>query len=171
MQRLARLKTHRHRRLLLGLAAGLFLLALLVVGLWPTGSPAAAPQSGEAGLGLRQDGPDGALDWPALALDVSLKLLLVLGLLYLVLLALRRYGLGVSGQRRRGEVEVLDATTLAPNRGLYLVRVRERTLLLGVTQTQISTLADLGVDPDSVSRSEPAVSAPGGQPRFEDFLR
>lgn len=166
----ARALASRYRRQLLSLLVGLLVVGGLAASLWPA-EPPTPPPTAETGLGLRQSGPDSSLEWPGLALDVSLKLLLVLGLLYLVLLALRRYGLGVSGPRRRGEVEVLDSTTLAPNRGLYLVRVRERTLLLGVTQTQISTLADLGLDPEPDPESEAAASASTGRPRFEDFLR
>jgi flagellar protein FliO/FliZ len=79
------------------------------------------------------------LEWPALAVEMGVKLAIVLALAYGVLALLRRYTLGPQ-QGRVGQLQVLEQSTLAPNRAIYLVRAGDRQLLLGVTPTQITTL-------------------------------
>jgi flagellar biosynthetic protein FliO len=86
------------------------------------------------------------IDLPRTAVDVSLKLILVLGLVYGTLALLRRYGGGLSLSQRTGQIRVLESSTLASNRSIYLVRVAGRQILLGVTPSQITTLADWDAD-------------------------
>jgi len=73
-------------------------------------------------------------------------------LAYVALGAPRKYGLG---QRRAppSVLQVLESTTLAPNRSIYVVRVADRRLVLGVTTQQITTLAELE-DEEPVARGE-----------------
>jgi flagellar biosynthetic protein FliO len=78
-------------------------------------------------------------EWPGLAVDMAVKLAVVLALAYGLLALLRRYTLGPQ-QGRVGQLQVLEQSTLAPNRAIYLVRAGDRQLLLGVTPTQITTL-------------------------------
>ena len=79
---------------------------------------------------------------PGGALDLLLKLGAVLALAYVSLAAIRRYTAGASSQRGT-LLEVLDSTTLGPNRAVYVVRAGGRRLVLGVTQQQITSLDDL----------------------------
>jgi len=72
---------------------------------------------------------------------VTLKLLAVLVLAYGALVLLRRYSLGSGLGRRAGALEVLESVALGPNRAIYLIRVGDRRLVLGVTATQITPLA------------------------------
>ena len=91
-------------------------------------------------------------DGPGAALDLTLKLGAVLALAYVSMAALKRYTAGTVSQRG-SLLEVLDSTTLGPNRSVYVVRAGDKRLVLGVTQNQITALAEL--DPDA----EPAAPA------------
>jgi flagellar protein FliO/FliZ len=81
------------------------------------------------------------LDFPGAAIDVTLKLIAVLALAYLTLALVKRYSLGATLGKRSSAMQVIESTTLAPNRSIYLVNVEGRRLLLGVTASQITTLA------------------------------
>jgi flagellar protein FliO/FliZ len=101
---------------------------------------------------------------PGGALDLFLKLGAVLALAYVSLAALRRYTGGASSQRGT-LLEVLDSTSLGPNRAVYVVRAGGRRLVLGVTQQQITALGDLDGEPldDTASASAPgAAQVPAG---------
>ena len=107
-------------------------------------------------------------DGPGAALDITLKLAAVLALAYAALAALKRYTTGKASQRG-ALLEVLDTTTLAPNRSVYVVRAGSKRLVLGVTQTQITALAELpdvaqdvldGLDLDVPAPAESVASAP-----------
>lgn len=96
-------------------------------------------------------------DGPGAAVDIILKLGAVVALAYVALAALKRYT-GSATRRRGGLLEVLDSATLAPNRSVYVVRAGGKRLVLGVTQTQITALAEL---PDGATDLLDAVDAPG----------
>jgi len=119
------------KRLLLGLG-GLLVMAILF---WPGGDASADP-----------------FDGPAAAIDLLLKLGIVLALAYASLAVLKRYTVGAT--RPTAMLEVLDSTTLAPNRAVYVVRVGEKRLVLGVTTTQITALAEL--DPEATPEAPPS---------------
>jgi flagellar biosynthetic protein FliO len=98
------------------------------------------------------------LDFPAAAVDVTLKLVAVLALAYVTLALLKRYSLGPSLGKRSSTMQVIESTTLAPNRAVYLLNVEGRRLLLGVTASQITTLA--AWDGDGVAQPAPAPQPP-----------
>jgi flagellar protein FliO/FliZ len=83
---------------------------------------------------------------PGAALDLTLKLGAVLALVYVSLAALKRYT-GGTAKQRGALLDVLDSKTLAPNRSVYVIRAGDKQLVLGVTQHQITTLAELDADP------------------------
>jgi len=130
------------KRLLLGLG-GLLGLAILF---WPGSDSSADP-----------------FDGPAAAIDLLLKLGIVLALAYASLAVLKRYTVGAT--RSTSMLQVLDSTTLAPNRSVYVVRVGEKRLVLGVTTAQITTLAEL--EPEAAVAAQPA-DAPGPSPLADD---
>lgn len=117
------------KRLLLGIG-GLALVLFLLV---PLGGESSDP-----------------LDGPVGAIDLFVKLGIVVVLAYASLAMLKRYTVGAT--RSTSLLQVLDSTTLAPNRSVYVVRVGEKRLVLGVTQNQISTLAEL--EPEAPAASE-----------------
>lgn len=76
--------------------------------------------------------------------EFVLKLLVVIGLIYLALTGLRwlqknRQQVATGGTT----VRVLETTGLAPGRSLYLVVVGEKTLLIGATDHHLSVLTEL----------------------------
>ncbi|MFN8635367.1 MAG: flagellar biosynthetic protein FliO [Chloroflexota bacterium] len=91
-------------------------------------------------------------DGPGAAMDLVVKLGAVLALAYASMAALKRYTAG-SASQRGSLLEVLDSTTLGPNRSVYVVRAGGKRLVLGVTQQQITPLAEL--DPEDPSPGEP----------------
>lgn len=86
-------------------------------------------------------------DGPGAAVDITLKLLAVLALVYVALAALRKYSLGAGLGRSARAVQVVECTNLAANRSLYIVNVEGKRLLIGVTASSMATLAEL--DPTS----------------------
>lgn len=100
--------------------------------------------------GERSDPFDGAGG----AMDLVIKLGAVLALAYVSMAALKRYTAAHASQRGT-LLQVLDTTTLGPHRAVYVVRAGQKRLVLGVTQHQITPLAELDDDPTVT------VTAPG----------
>ena len=69
-------------------------------------------------------------------------LAVVLGLLY-ILYAVSRRGLGFLPGNKDGLIRVVEVRSLGPKRGLCLVEVRGRELLLGFGPERIECLAEL----------------------------
>lgn len=89
--------------------------------------------------------------------EFLLKLLLVIGLIYLALAGLRWLQKGRQQLATGGAaIRVLETTGLAPGRSLHLVVVGEKTLLIGATDHHLSVLAELAdvVTPVSEETSE-----------------
>jgi flagellar protein FliO/FliZ len=90
---------------------------------------------------------------PGAALDLMLKLGAVLALAYVSLAALKRYTAG-SVSKRGTLLDVLDSKSLGPNRSVYVVRAGDKRLVLGVTQHQITALAELEAEPSASAAQE-----------------
>ena len=86
------------------------------------------------------------------ALDVVMSLVKVMAVFGLLLVTLRMLGRtkGLRGGARGGVatpgLEVLDKARLGRTSSVVTVRIGERALLLGVTETQVTTLADVTDD-------------------------
>lgn len=79
-----------------------------------------------------------------IALDMGVKLLLVIGLVYATLLGLRWLQKFKNPMSDGGAtIQVLETVGLAPGRSLHLIVVGEKTLLLGSTEQNISLLSEL----------------------------
>jgi flagellar biogenesis protein FliO len=95
------------------------------------------------------------------AAELGAKLILVIGLAYVVLAGLR----WLQGNRYKSPgassatINVLETTGLGPGRALHLVVVGEKTLLIGATEHQLSLLTEL---------SDTAVSLPADMDIAED---
>ncbi|KAA3648375.1 MAG: flagellar biosynthetic protein FliO [Chloroflexi bacterium] len=76
------------------------------------------------------------------ALDLIIKLILVLGLIYGSLYLLRRWQ-GNTLARPDKQVRLLESTRLSPRQGLHLVQAGTRVLLIGATDNSLSTLAEI----------------------------
>ena len=69
----------------------------------------------------------------------------MLAVAYVSLAALKRHTAGTTSQRGT-LLDVLDSTTIGPNRSAYVVSAGDKRLVLGVTQQQITPLAELDGD-------------------------
>lgn len=78
--------------------------------------------------------------------SIALVVALIFGFVY----ALRRF-VYLRGHRPNGKgiIEVVGSNFLQPKKALYVVRVMDRVLVLGVTDTRISLLCQLGGSPSS----------------------
>ena len=110
-------------------------------------------------LDADSEGADGVV-----GLDVVsslLKVLVVFGLLVVTLrvLAKRQRGGGAAqkgGRRAPGPiVELLDQSRVGRSANVVAIKVGERVLLLGVTESEISTLADVSEDIDLTVDEDP----------------
>jgi flagellar protein FliO/FliZ len=78
-----------------------------------------------------------------LVLRVGVSLTVVLGLLAFAARAASRRGLGTApGRSSAAKVEIVARAGLGRNNSVIIVRAAERALVLGVTETGISLLAD-----------------------------
>jgi flagellar protein FliO/FliZ len=84
-----------------------------------------------------------------LLVRMVLSLALIVGLLWLGAKVVRRNGsglraLGLPGGRRKGEpaIVVLDRQALTRNASVAVVQVGDRTMVVGITEHEVSLLAD-----------------------------
>jgi flagellar biosynthetic protein FliO len=144
----------RRRPMLTGIAA---LAALVTLGTRIVGMPAAATApSGDAsalsffgGSSAGQGGSAVALPLGAAAgsldiVDLLVKGLLVIALLYITLRVLRRFQAG--GATPGARIRVLESRTIGPKATIHLVAIGDRQLVVGLTPGRLVTLAELSAD-------------------------
>ncbi|GEM_PF-3839325 len=78
-----------------------------------------------------------------LAIDVSVKLAVVVVLAYLSVWGLRRLSGGGRFATRRRPLQIVDSLPLGNQRSVQVVRVGSQTLILGSTPHQITKLGEL----------------------------
>lgn len=94
-------------------------------------------------------------------IQVAGALLLLLGVLFLALYLLKRYGpragLGVFG---RGDLKLESQLALGPRRSVVVVRYLNKRMVLGVTETSINLLTEMesGHAPDSTNFADTLAS-------------
>lgn len=97
-----------------------------------TGSTGRAEPAGSAGLGFET------------AMDVVLKLIVVVGLIFATAKALQYFGGRARGQvGSRALIRVVESRSLAQNQVLHLVEVGDRMLLVGATGSQLTALTEI----------------------------
>ncbi len=98
---------------------------------------------------------------------MAFSLIIVIGLIWGVVLLLRR----ISGKRVSGAaksfIKVLERSYIAPKKAVYVIQVGNRTLAVGVTDAQMTTLAEL--DPEETLAAYPAFQK--GSPPFAHLLK
>jgi len=145
--------------IVIAVAALALLAALWIPGAFFDRSSSATAVGQQSGPGGQADsgrsiGVADPFDGPGAAVDITLKLLAVLALVYVALSALRKYSLGAGLGRGARSVQVLECTNLAANRSLYVVNVEGKRLLIGVTASSMATLAELeSPQPDLLAQS------------------
>jgi flagellar biosynthetic protein FliO len=135
-------------------AFGLFALSLLP-----------APRPAETVPGLAPE-PVSEL---GLAVRVLLNLGLVIGLIYGSLALLRRWQGGATGARPARQLAVLETTRLSPRQAVHLLKVGERTLLLGATDQAVTLLAEL--EPQAEIEAAPVAGPSSDRLSFAEALR
>ena len=117
--------------------------------------PAAAHAGTEEGAATHRPTPTGPIDesdvqsaplhisLSSVILKLGLVLVLVILLIWGSAVFLRRNGIGGRFLAGTGNIQVIERSYLGPKKSIYLVRIGQRTLALGVTNDQITTLAQL----------------------------
>jgi len=105
-------------------------------------------EESESAPDLRQEGFGGAL------FRTVISLVVVVGLVYAGMFGLRRF---VYRRKSTGAlpIRVLGSTLLGPKKGIYLVEVEDRRLVLGVTEASISFLTELKSPPPPEFQGSP----------------
>lgn len=90
---------------------------------------------------------DASTDLPALGsasviFDIVIKLIIVLGLIFVSLYLLRIWRAKLPGSSDR-KIEVLESRQLNAKQALHLIRIADRTLLIGATDQSLATLISL----------------------------
>jgi flagellar protein FliO/FliZ len=103
-----------------------------------------------------------------LVLRVTFSLLVVFGLLWGLARLVRRGGVGRGGA---GRVAVLHRTSLTRGSWVTVVRVADRALVLGVTDTHVSLLSETDLDAfESVPKAAPDDTPDAPAVRPDDVL-
>lgn len=92
-------------------------------------------------------------------------LFVVLALLLLAAYLIRRFSAARQGKGTRDFIEVLAVHHFSPKEKLVLVTVQDKTLLIGVTPSHISSLTTLDNPPD------PGIASKGLDSGFSALLR
>lgn len=119
----------------IGLTLGLIAIGLAMPALAQEGGTAAAMEPALPGTGLGDMMPSVGRLAGALAV--------VLCLVWVIMRIARRVLKGRYPGRRVADIRVLDRVHLAPRRSIELVAVKDRILVLGVTDHSISMLTEL----------------------------
>ncbi len=93
--------------------------------------------------------------------EMIINTIVVLGLLFLILAAIRRWQRH-SGHVQRRNLAMVESLRLSPKQAIHIVRVGERHLLVGASDTQISLLAEV--------QTPPEMEQPASPPSFNSFL-
>ena len=115
------------------------LAALAALSLW--GNQAASDSAMALLPGQTAPAPD-LFGGMSLAVSITLKLALVLALIYGGMYLLRRWPTGWFAASKK-RVALLETTRLSPRQALHLVQVGQRTLLIGATDQALTLLTEV----------------------------
>jgi flagellar biogenesis protein FliO len=109
-------------------------------------------------------------NWFGDIVDVLIKLVVVLGVLYLCLRGLRYLNNKSRAATSAGSpVKVLYSTSLAQHQNLYLVELGDKVLLLGGTSNQIGLLSEIA-DKDLIAALHSSAASPSQPSSFATYL-
>lgn len=97
-----------------------------------------------------------------LVIRLALSLILIVGLIYLSLFLLKKSSLGFKKGRAGELIQVLERCYISPKKGIFIVKIGSKLLALGVTETQINLLSEIGVDGESKSDSKDKITSEKG---------
>ena len=90
---------------------------------------------------------------PVTVVSFILKLALVLGLCYATMLGLKKFTSEKRGGASRGQIKVVENSTIGANRTLHLIEIGSKHLLVASTPSHINLLAEL--EPGDVAEPVP----------------
>lgn len=97
-----------------------------------------------------------------------LPLIIVLGMLFGILLMVRKYSFSMTGRKLRNlKVDVLHNQLILPKKYLSFVRIEDKILVLGISENNISVLQELDYNEFDENGSEIQKTKPG----FIDILK
>ncbi len=97
-----------------------------------------------------------------------LPLVVIVGLLYGVLLFIKKYGVSFKGNKAGSvSINVLSSQMIMPKRFISVVRVEDKILVLGVSENSITLLKELEYEDDLENPYTPVESKNG----FVDLLK
>lgn len=97
-----------------------------------------------------------------------IPLVLILGLLFGVLILVRKYSFSLSGKKQRSvNVDVIYNQLILPKKYLSLIRVQDKLLVLGISESSITLLKEL--DYNSFQDSESLANE--NKPNFVDIFK
>ena len=121
--------------------------------------PWAGAGSADAAAESEETGEPGAMAAPsmtAMSMKVIGSVALVIGLLYGAVYVMKRFGPGFGARGvRENAIAVVHKRHIAPKKAIYILKIGQRSMVVGVTDSQISHLADLtDEDVDSIKAEE-----------------
>jgi flagellar protein FliO/FliZ len=156
------------------------ILAVAVTGLLVVKSGRAAPEtesengilfgsvtSGES-TGAEQQ-PVVTSTFPSLLKMLSALVFVLISIYVLLFLLKRMMGKRYAGGGRDDLLEILGTLCVAPKKTVSLIRVADKSVLVGITDSQISVLAEL--DAAQTSNILSALPSQGGPERFTELLK
>ena len=116
---------------------------VLVLGFALSGYAEEAPEDPTPSGNWREETtPRKELNLFGVLLRLSVSLILVVLLAWGVIYVLKRATRGQVGAMEDRALQVLERTSVAPKKAIYLVRVGERVIAVGVTEAQINFLCE-----------------------------
>ncbi|MDP2106930.1 MAG: flagellar biosynthetic protein FliO, partial [Desulfobulbaceae bacterium] len=94
-------------------------------------------------------------------IKVSGSLLVVVGIMLVLLYAIKRTGLGTGLGRGSSAITILETRMVAPKKYIAIVDVAGHCLALGITDHNINLLSDLGPETKAALTSRPVTANPG----------
>lgn len=99
---------------------------------------------------------------------IGFSLLLIIGIIYAVVFLMKKFTgkrFGASGRAKN--IQLIEQTYLAPKKSVCLLKLGERAVVVGITETNVNLLTEFGWDElPEIERNNPA--DPGK--RFSGFL-
>jgi flagellar biosynthetic protein FliO len=129
-----RIKTNKITRVWLYAILGLVVLLVLLF--------AAITANQQSSLAMGASAPGGDVSYTGLLFNIIVKLAIVILLIYVTLLAIRRWQVGKAGIIRR-QMTILETTRLSPHQAIHLVQLNQRRILIGATDQSIRLICEV----------------------------
>ncbi len=94
-------------------------------------------------------------------------LIFILGLLYAVLWAVKKYSFSFNG-KKSGNIKVLSTQMILPKKYISLVKIEDKVLVLGVSEHSVNLLKELDHVPEDIGRQ---INAEVDKDNFIGLLR